>query len=80
MGRTNKSGKIYKPPENEIYSPRVEKAIVEICLFCPLPVKKCRPHVCKRYREEVRKIKEQEKTRNDKKKNALNHQRNSETR
>lgn len=33
----------------------------KICLNCPLPVNKCHPLVCKRYKAERKKIEEQKK-------------------
>ena len=33
-------------------------AEAKICLNCPLPAKKCRPRICKRYKEEMQKLKE----------------------
>lgn len=47
--------------KNNTFSPRVEKALIEVCLNCPLPVRKCRPHVCRRYKEERKKIQAQER-------------------
>lgn len=38
------------------YSPRTEKELALICLSCPLPAAKCRPHICKRYKTEAKKI------------------------
>lgn len=29
-----------------------------ICLECPLPAKSCKPSVCQRYKDEMKKIKE----------------------
>jgi hypothetical protein len=38
---------------------KIRKGSVEgICLDCPLPAKKCRPSNCKRFNEELKKLKE----------------------
>ncbi len=42
--------------ENATFSPKVEKEIANICLICPLPVKKCRPAVCKRFKAEFKRL------------------------
>lgn len=46
--------------ESEMFRPDERKASAEalICLNCPLPAEKCRPSRCKRYDEEMKKIKE----------------------
>lgn len=38
-------------------------AEAKICFYCPLLSKKCRPLSCKRYKEELKKLKEQKNER-----------------
>lgn len=46
--------------ESEMFVPNEKNASAEalVCLNCPLPAEKCRPSRCKRYEEEMKKIKE----------------------
>ena len=43
---------------SEIYKPARRNASAEalICLDCPLPAKKCKPGVCQRYKDELKKL------------------------
>ena len=44
--------------KNEPIIPYAGK-VARICLECPLPARECKPSVCKRYKDELKKIKEQ---------------------
>ena len=45
--------------ESEMFRPDERNANAEalICLKCPLPANKCKPSTCKRYKEEMGKLK-----------------------
>ena len=47
---------------SDIFQPNERNASPEalICLKCPLAADKCKPNVCKRYKEEVKKTKEKD--------------------
>ena len=49
--KSERTDKMFRPDERKA-SPEAL-----ICLKCPLPVKECKPDVCKRYKEEKLKIK-----------------------
>lgn len=43
---------------SELYKPTGRNADAEalICLECPLPANQCKPNVCKRYKDEMKKL------------------------
>ena len=43
---------------SELYTPTNVSEVAKICLNCPLPANKCHPGICKRYKEERKKIEE----------------------
>lgn len=63
--RLNFSNPLFTKGEraSEMFVPNERNASAEalICLNCPLPANKCKPNVCQRYKEEMKKIKEQHK-------------------
>ena len=46
---------------SEVYTPTIISKEAKICLECQLPSRQCKPGVCKRYKEEMRKIKEEKR-------------------
>lgn len=59
---------VYEPVDR-IYQPRVQKALIEICLSCNLPWQKCKPDVCKRYKAMKAKILKENNALNESKTN-----------
>lgn len=53
LSKGERASEMFRPDE------RNANPVALICLKCPLPANKCKPNTCQRYKEEMKKIKEQ---------------------